>query len=173
MSAAADAATVNGAAASAQRWLAGFAEGWRAPTDADSFSDHFEPLIADEMRLIQPLLPTTTGKLAFRERFARPLFDLLSEIEGSVESWASHQTGGGEEILFVELTIRGRLGGRGGRPVTLRTTDRITIRDGVATERRANLNPLELLGAVAVTPRAWPAFIRSQAVPALARAMGR
>ncbi len=140
----------------AAEWVEGFAEGWRAPADADSFSDHFAPLLDDEIRLVQPQLPTVTGKQAFREEFARPLFKLLSDIRGEVGSWAE----GDDGVVFIELTIRARLAG--GREVALHTTDRITLRDGVAIERIANLDPLELLGPVAISPRSWPAFIRAR-----------
>jgi hypothetical protein len=140
----------------AAEWVEGFAEGWRAPTDPDSFCDHFEPLLADDIRLIQPQLPEVVGKRAFREEFARPLFSLLSEIRGEVGSWAASDDGG----VFIELTIHARLAG--GRRVTLHTTDRITLRDGVAIERVANLDPLEIIGPVALSPRSWPAFIRAR-----------
>jgi hypothetical protein len=143
---------------SAAEWVEGFADGWRAPTDADSFCDHFDPLLADEIRLIQPQLPEVVGKEAFRERFARPLFDLLSEVHGTVGSWASTPDARGELVL-IELTIRARVGGR---PVVLHTVDKITLRDGVAVERIATLDPLELLGAVIRSPRAWPAFVRAR-----------
>jgi hypothetical protein len=138
----------------AEEWVAGFAAGWAEPTDADSFADHFEPMIAEDIRLIQPQLPVTVGKRAFRERFARPLFELLSEVRGTVESWAVSG-----HVAFVELTIRGRLANR---PVELRTVDRIKLRDGLAVERVANFDPLPLLRAVALTPRAWPRFARVQ-----------
>jgi ketosteroid isomerase-like protein len=135
-------------------WVAGFAAGWAEPTDADSFADHFEPMMAEDIRLIQPQLPVTVGKRAFRECFARPLFELLSEVRGTVESWAVSG-----DVAFIELTIRGRLANR---PVELRTVDRITLRDGLAVERVANFDPLPLLRAVALTPRAWPRFARVQ-----------
>ena len=138
----------------AEEWVAGFATGWANPTDADSFCEHFEPLLDDEIRLVQPQLPTVVGKRAFREQFARPLFELLSEVRGTVESSAISGA-----VVFVELTIRGRLASR---PVELRTVDRITLRDGLAVERVANFDPLPLLGAVALTPRAWPRFARVQ-----------
>ena len=57
---------------SAEAFVAGFAEGWRAPRDADSFADFFEPLLAPDVRLVQPQVPTTIGREAFREQFARP-----------------------------------------------------------------------------------------------------
>ena len=140
-------------------WVEGFAEGWRAPTDADAFSDFFAPLLDDEIRLIQPQLPTVVGKRAFREEFARPLFNLLSEIRGEIGSWAATEDGD-LDVVFIELAIHAKLAG--GRSVTLHTTDRITLRDGVAIERVASLDPLELLGPVALSPRAWPAFIRAR-----------
>jgi ketosteroid isomerase-like protein len=137
-----------------EEWVAGFAAGWAEPTDADGFADHFERMMADDIRLVQPQLPTTIGKRAFREQFARPLFALLSEVRGTVESWA---TAG--DVAFIELRIRGRLGSR---EVELRTIDKVTVRDGLAVERVAYTDPLPMLGAVALSPRAWPTFARIQ-----------
>lgn len=149
-------ATPNGTAVrTAANWVEGFAAGWRAPADADSFCDHFDPLLSERIRLVQPQLPEIVGKRAFREDFARPLFSLLDEIRGTVESWAVSGEGD-SELLFVELTIRAKLAG--GRPVTLRTVDKIVLRGGVAVERVASLDPLDLLRAVALSPRSWPRF---------------
>jgi hypothetical protein len=153
-------ATENGTATrTAAEWVEEFAAGWRAPTDADSFCDHFDRVLDDEIRLIQPQLPETVGKRAFREEFARPLFDLLSEIRGTVESWASRSEGD-EEVVFIQLTIRAKLAG--GRQVALHTIDKITLNNGVAVERVASLDPLELLGGVALSPRSWPTFVRAR-----------
>jgi ketosteroid isomerase-like protein len=138
----------------AEQWVAGFAAGWAEPTDADSFADHFEPMLAEDIRLIQPQLPTTVGKRAFREQFARPLFEVLEDVRGTVESWAA-----AGDVVFIELTIRGRVGGRAAE---LRTVDRVALSDGVAVERVAYTDPLSLLGAVALAPRAWPSFARVQ-----------
>ena len=142
----------------AVEWVEAFADGWRAPTDADSFSDHFAPYLSDRIRLVQPQMHEVVGKEAFREQFARPLFDLFSEIRGTVGSWASTPDADGEVVL-IELTIRARVGGR---PVALHTVDKVTLRDGVAVERIATFDPLEVLGAVALSPRAWPAFVRAR-----------
>jgi ketosteroid isomerase-like protein len=141
----------------AAEWVEGFADGWRAPADADSFSDHFDAYLDDEIRLVQPQLPTVVGKRAFREQFARPLFALLHDIHGTVGSWAETDDG---EVVFIDLDIRARLAS--GRQVALHTTDRITLREGLAIERVANLDPLELLGPVALSPRSWPAFVRAR-----------
>ena len=143
----------------AAEWVEEFAAGWRAPTDPDSFCDHFDKVLDDEIRLIQPQLPETVGKRAFREEFARPLFDLLSEIRGTVESWASRSEGD-DEVVFIQLTIRAKLAG--GRAVALHTIDKITLHNGVAVERVASLDPLELLGGIALSPRSWPTFLRAR-----------
>jgi hypothetical protein len=153
-------ATANGTGTrTASEWVDEFAAGWRAPADPDSFCDHFDRVLADDIRLIQPQLPETVGKRAFREEFARPLFDLLSEIRGTVESWASRAEGD-QEVVFIQLTIRAKLAG--GRQVALHTIDKITLRDGVAVERVASLDPLELLGGIALSPRSWPTFLRTR-----------
>lgn len=149
----------------AERWVAAFAEGWRAPSDADTFCDHFDPWLSEDVRMVQPQLPTLVGKAEFRERFARPLFSLLSDVRGTVGSWAA-----AGDVVFIELTIRGRVGGR---EVALRTIDKITLRDGLAVERIAGLDPTPLLAAVARSPRSWPRFARMQASTVLAAIRGR
>ena len=139
----------------AEEWVAGFTEGWRAPTDADSFCDHFENYLSTEMRLIQPQIPEIVGLEAFREEFARPLFELLHDIRGTVNGWAAR-----DDLVFVDLTIRGKLAG--GREVELHTIDKITLRDGMAVERFASADPVPLLLGVAITPRSWPAFLKAR-----------
>jgi hypothetical protein len=140
--------------AAAEAWVRHFTEGWRAPTDPDSFAAHFEPVLDPQIRLVQPQIPDLVGHRAFREGFARPLFGLIDGLRGTVEGWASNG-----ESIYIELTLRGELGGR---PVTFESCDRITLRDGIAVERKAYVDPMPILAAVAVRPRAWPAFARYQ-----------
>jgi hypothetical protein len=45
----------------------------------------------------------------------------------------------------------------------METVDRITLRDGLAIERVAFLDPAPLLRAVLTRPRSWPRFARLQA----------
>ena len=59
----------------AEEFVKFFAEGWRAPKP-DGFLAHFKPRFVPEVRMIQPLAPTTTGVAAF-ERLFRGLFDLF------------------------------------------------------------------------------------------------
>ena len=138
----------------AEAWVAGFAEGWRAPAGADGLVANFEPMLAPDVRLIQPQLPTLVGHDAFRRGFAEPLFTLVPDLHGRVVRWGSR----GDDV-FIEVELEGSLGGR---PVRFTSCDRITLRDGVAIEREAHMDPTPLLLAVVRAPRAWPAFARVQ-----------
>jgi ketosteroid isomerase-like protein len=141
-------------AEAAAAWVAMFAEGWAKPVDADTFCDHFDPWFDPEVRMIQPQLAPTVGRRAFREKFARPLFELVPDLHGTVEGWAASG-----DSVFIELRLEGTVGRR---PFTMRTCDRIKLRDGRAIERVAYLDPAALLKAVAASPRAWPRFVQTQ-----------
>ena len=138
-------------AGAAAAWVQAFADGWRAPAGADAFADHFEPWLHPEIRLVQPGVPVTVGHRAFRERFARPLFALVPDLHGTVEGWAASG-----DTVYVELSLAGTVGKRS---VAMRSCDRITLSDGVATERVAYVDPLPLLAAIARAPRVWPRAI--------------
>ena len=141
----------------AQAWVLAFAEGWRAPAGADAFADHFQPWFDPHIRLLQPLLPTLVGHQAFRERFARPLFALIPDLDGHVERFAI-----GADGAYIELTLRGT---RGERPIAWRVCDRATLRDGLVVERESYFDPLPLLRAILTRPRAWPALARARRRP--------
>src|SRR5262249_58965799 len=107
------------------------AEGWAEPKGADVFCDHFEPWFQPEIRMIQPSVRPIVGKRAFREEFARPLFDLVPDLHGTVENWA---TAG--DVVYIELCLEGTVGNR---PFSMHSCDRIRLRDGKAVERVAYL----------------------------------
>ncbi len=136
----------------AERWVEGFADGWRAPVDADSFTDHFEQWLDPEVRLVQPRVATTVGHRAFREQFARPLFALVPDLHGTVEGWTVRG-----DRLAVQLRLDGTVGRRS---ITVHTCDVVTLRDGRATERIAHLDPTPLLIAAVLTPTMWPTAIK-------------
>jgi ketosteroid isomerase-like protein len=144
--------------------VAGFAEGWRAPAGPEAFSAHFRELLARDVRLIQPQLPTVVGHRAFEEQFVKPLFTLIPDLKGDVERWAARA-----DTVYIELTLRGKLAGR---PLSWRVCDRITLRDGVAVERESYFDPAPLIAAVATTPRTWPRFLRMQ-LPRLTNHLSR
>ena len=138
----------------AEAFIVAFAEGWRAPGDADRFADHFEPWLHPDVRLIQYSTPTISGHNAFREQFARPLFSLIPDLHGTITRWAAF-----EDDIFIELRLEGSLGRR---RVTLHSCDRITLRDGKVIERVAHCDPAPLMAAVKRTPRVWPKVLRAQ-----------
>jgi hypothetical protein len=146
----------NGAAPSeaAATWVAMFAEGWANPVDADSFCDHFDPWLDDQVRMIQPSIRPLVGKRAFREEFARPLFELVPDLHGTVEGWSASGN-----VAYIELRLEGTVGRRA---FTMHTCDRIRLREGRAVERFAYLDATPLIKAVLASPRSWPTFIRSQ-----------
>jgi ketosteroid isomerase-like protein len=151
--------------ATARAWVEGFADGWRAPSGPAAFAAHFRQLLAPDVRLIQPQVPTVEGHLAFEEEFVKPLFALIGDLHGDVERWGSRG-----DALYIEMTLRGTLGGR---PLSWRVCDRVTLRDGVAIERESYFDPSPLLAALARTPRAWPAFLRLRTRSLLANAARR
>jgi ketosteroid isomerase-like protein len=155
VSAAVEAPPTAGPSAQAEAWVEAFTEGWRAPADADSFADHFDAWITEDVRLAQPQLPTLVGREAFRERFARPLFELIDGLHATVEHWAADG-----DVIFVEITLRGRVGGR---ELRLPVVDRVTLREGLAAERMSFLDPAPMRAAVAMSPGAWPTFLKIQA----------
>ncbi len=104
--------------------------------------------------MIQPSVRPTVGRRAFREEFARPLFELVPDLSGTVENWAVSG-----DTVYIELRLEGTVGGR---RFTMDTCDRITLRNGKAVERFAYLDAAPLIKAVAASPRAWPKFIRTQ-----------
>ena len=138
----------------AQAWVLAFAHGWLVPAGADAFADHFQPWLDPHVRLRQPLLPTLVGHQAFRERFARPLFALIPDLDGQVERFAI-----GADGAYIELTLRGTLGGR---PIAWRVCDRASLRDGLVVERESYFDPTPLLRAILTRPRAWPALARAR-----------
>ena len=138
----------------AKAWVAVFAGGWANPVDTDTFCDHFDPWLDDDVRMVQPSVRPTVGRTAFREQFARPLFTLVPDLHGTVVGWAARG-----DLVYIELRLEGTVGRR---PFTMHTCDRIQLREGKAVERVAYLDPAPLLKAVAASPRTWPGFIRTQ-----------
>jgi ketosteroid isomerase-like protein len=153
MATATDARTV-GHRDAAAAWVAMFAEGWANPVDADTFCDHFEPWLDPEMRMVQPQMNPVVGLRAFREEFARPLFELVPDLRGTVEGWSSTR-----DVIYIELRLEGTVGKR---RFEMPTCDRITLRDGRATERIAYLDATPLVTAILRSPQHWARFARMQ-----------
>jgi hypothetical protein len=140
--------------AAAESFVAEFIEGWRAPAGPAEVAAHFRRVLAPDVRLIQPQLPTAVGHDALRRGFIDPLFALMPDVRCEVDRWAAR----GDDV-FIELTVIGTVGRR---PVRMRACDRVTLRDGVGIERESHVDPTPLLLAVLRTPRVWPRFVRAQ-----------
>jgi hypothetical protein len=141
--------------AAVEAWVRGFEAGWRDPRSADELVERFLPLIDPEIRMVQPQIPDLVGHEEFRRLFAEPLFAMIPDLHGTVSGWAADG-----DVIFIGLVLEGTVGGQ---PVTMETVDRITLRDGLAIERVAFLDPAPLLRAVLTRPRSWPRFARVQA----------
>lgn len=139
-------------AAAAAAWVEAFAEGWRRPAGADAFVDHFAPWMHPQVRLVQPGLPTLVGLTAFREAFARPLFELVPDLHGTVEHWAHR-----DDTIFIALRLEGTVGRR---PLTFRSCDLVTLENGRAIVRVAHSDPAPLRKVIAQTPSAWWRVLR-------------
>jgi hypothetical protein len=145
----------------AEAWVEGFIEGWRSPGGPEEFFEHFRPMLAPDVRMIQPQLPTAVGHDAFLRQFIVPLFTLLPDVRAEVEDWAIR----GDTIL-IAFTLIATVGGR---PTRWRAVDRIALRDGVAIERESYFDPTTLLAAVVTRPRAWPRFLSARVRDAATR----
>ena len=135
-----------------EAWLAAFTAAWREPGGVEAFSSRIEPWLHPDVRLRQPQLPEMRGREAFRRRFVEPLFGLVPDLRGTVE-----RSGRSADGCYVELVLEGTLGGR---PLSWRVCDRMTLRDGLVLERESYLDPTPLLRAALTRPRAWPALLR-------------
>jgi hypothetical protein len=69
-------------------------------------------------------------------------------------SWAARG-----DLVWIEVRLSGTLAGR---PFSFSSADKITLRDGRATERVAFMDPSPMVAAALTRPRAWPLFARMQ-----------
>lgn len=126
-----------------------FAEFWAAPAP-----QRLDTLLADPVRLVAPLTPTT-HTLADGERTFANLLELIPDVTAEVHGWGATEAG-----VLIDFTVGGTVAGS---PISWRAVDRIAIgEDGLATERVSYFDSAPLLATVARRPRTWPAFARSR-----------
>ncbi|BCK55326.1 nuclear transport factor 2 family protein [Nocardia wallacei] len=133
-----------------------FAAGW------DRLSPRaFDALLADDVRLVQPLLPTCTDKQSWWGEVER-LSDLLPDLRSDVLRWS-----GEGPVVFIEHRFTATVGRR---TVSVPAVDRLTITEsGVITHRTAYFDPAPLTLAVLRHPPAWWRWWRSGLGPLLGR----
>ena len=140
----------------AASFVEGFAKSWAAPT-VESHS----ALWADDIVLIQPLMPKAVGRAACEEGFAR-LFRLIPDLHATVHRWAV----AGPDVVFIEFTLAGTFGGR---PIAWDAVDRFVLRDGLAVERVSYFDSLPLAIELALRPRGWRRMLTAGFRPQLGR----
>jgi limonene-1,2-epoxide hydrolase len=125
-----------------------------------SNADALGELLTDDVVLIQPAMPSITGKQAANEAFSR-LFRLIPDLHVRVHRWAAR-----DEVLFIEFTLIGTFGGR---EVSWPAVDRFLLRDGLAAERISYFDPMPLMLTVLKRPRGWRRLVTSGFRPSLPR----
>ena len=140
----------------ADRVVAAFAAGWQAP-----HPHAWDDLLAADVELVQPLLLGGRGRERWQGEVAR-LLAFLPDLVGEVRGWAA-----GGDTLFVELECHGTAGGR---PLSFRVVDRLTVgQDGRVTRRESFFDPVPLVTAILARPAAWLPWWRSGLGPLIGR----
>jgi ketosteroid isomerase-like protein len=133
---------------SASEFVERFANAWGA-----SDVDRLLALLADDVVLRQPMVPTTVGKAAARDAFTR-LFVAFPGLTATVHRWAAEG-----ELTFIEFTLRSSFGGR---ELSWPAVDRFLLRDGLAAERVSYFDALPLFLKILMRPRGWPGLARAR-----------
>jgi hypothetical protein len=133
-----------------------FAAWWSDP-DPDRLGE----LLAEDVRLVQPLAPDTHG-LADGQAEFRKLFRFLPDLRGQV-----HDSSGDGNVLFIHFTLSATYGGR---EISWDAVDRFVLReDGLATERVSFFDSQPLGLQMLSQPRGWLQLARSGFRPQLRR----
>jgi hypothetical protein len=143
----------------AEQWIERFKLAWATTNGPAAFAEHFRSLLSPDVRLLGPQLPPLRGFEAFEQSFVEPMFSLIPDIHAEVERWATSDNAASDATIYLEVTLRGTIGRY---PLSFRACDRLTLRDGIATERESYFDPLPLLLGVLRSPSAWPRFVRLQ-----------
>jgi ketosteroid isomerase-like protein len=130
-----------------------FAAAWR-----NSDLERLMALLADEVVLKQPMLPTTVGKAAGREAFAK-LFEAFPGLTATVHNWGAEGN-----IVFIEFTLSCTFGGR---ELSWPAVDRFVLRDGLVAERVNYFDALPLFFRILARPRGWASLARARMRPSL------
>jgi ketosteroid isomerase-like protein len=133
-------------------------------TDAAAFVERFETawsksnpdalgeLLADDVVLIQPAMPSIKGKEEAHRTFSQ-LFRLIPDLHVVVHRWAE-----GDDVLFIEFTLVGTFGGD---EVSWPAVDRFLLRDGLVAERFSYFDPMPLFLTTLKRPRGWRRLVAS------------
>ena len=125
-----------------------FAEWWSDPDP-----ERLHEILADEVRLIQPLAPDTFNLADGKRAFAR-LFNFLPDLRGEV-----HDSSVDGNLVFIHFTLSATYGGH---PISWDAVDRFVLReDGLAIERVSFFDSQPLMLQMLLRPRGWLQAARS------------
>jgi ketosteroid isomerase-like protein len=124
-----------------------FAAYWQAPS-----VDGLDVLLAPDVELVAPLTRTTRGLAEGKVVFVT-LLRLMPDLTGVIHRWGETEDG-----VLIEFTLSGTLAGT---PLSWNAVDRFVLReDGLASVRVNYFDSARLIGKIAMSPRAWPGFLR-------------
>lgn len=130
-------------------------ERWWSDPDPDRLGE----ILAEDVRLIQPIAPDTQTRADGIEAFRR-LFRFMPDLRGTV-----HDSAVEGDVIFIHFTLAGTYGGR---PISWDAVDRFVLGDdGLATERVSFFDSQPLALQMLLRPRGWPQFARSGFRPQL------
>lgn len=121
---------------------------------ADPAPERLAILLANPVRLVAPMTPTT-HTLEQGERSLAELFELIPDLTGEVHRWGATADG-----ILIEFTLSGTAGGG---PISWHAVDRMILdEDGLASERISYFDSLPIVLTAARRPRSWPGFVSSR-----------
>ena len=116
-------------------------------------------LLAEDVRLIQPVVPDTHTLAEGVEAFRR-LFTFLPDLRATV-----HDSVEDGNLVYIHFTLSGTYGGR---PISWDAVDRFALRDdGLAYERVSFFDSQQLTLQMLARPRGWLQLARSGFRPQL------
>ena len=131
-----------------------FARWWSAP-DPDRLGE----LLAEDVRLVQPIAPDTSTLAEGADAFRR-LFRFLPDLRGVV-----HDSSVDGSLVYIHFTLSATYGGRS---ISWDAVDRFVLRDdGLATERVSFFDSQPLALQILLRPRGWLQLVRSGFRPQL------
>ncbi|HEX4357524.1 MAG TPA: nuclear transport factor 2 family protein [Pseudonocardia sp.] len=136
---------VDAAEVEAERFVRRFGEVWAAPSP-----ERLNSLVHPDAVFVQPIEREVHGH-AEAAAFWRRLFRLVPDLRGEIVSWGHRGA-----VVYIEVRLTGTLGGR---PIEWTSLDRIQLDAGKVRHRGANFDPLPLIGAIALRPKALALFL--------------
>ena len=132
----------------AARFVQAFADVWDRPTP-----EGMAGLMHPDVRLEAPMMNVTVGKAASLEEMTRLLL-LWPDVRVEVERWS-----GSGDLVFIAFTMIATFAGR---PLRIRGTDRIVLKDGLVIDRLTYVaDPLSMLSLLLTRPSGWRRWWRS------------